>query len=78
MLKTMKINKSQIIGRKPLGVIKGCEGSNNYKNTVIGCLGDNIPVLICTDLSSQEQWDRMVEGKLTAADRLEMSVMGLM
>lgn len=76
MFKTMTINKSQIIGKKPLGVLKGMKGSESYKNTIISYIDEDIPILISTDLT-QEQWDRLCEGKLTPSQRLKLSVMGV-
>jgi len=76
MIKTKRIRKSQIIGRKPLGVIAGCEGLENYKNIIVTYLGGDIPILVATDLT-QTQWNNLCEGNLTAGDRLELSVQGI-
>lgn len=76
-MKTMTIKTSQIIGKRPLGVLKGAAGSENYKNTVIAYICGDIPVLLCTDLT-QDQWDRMCEGNLSPKERFELCVLEMM
>ncbi len=76
MFKTKTIKKSQIIGKKPLGVLKGMVGSENYKNTIITYLWGEFPVLMCTDIT-QEQWDNLCNGTLSPEDRFKLSAMGV-
>lgn len=61
-MKTMKINKKQLRGM--VGVIAGSEGSEVFKNTVMGYIDGEIPIFIKTNLT-QKQWDKFVSGELS-------------
>jgi len=71
----MTINKSQL-GKK-LGQIYTGKRDLNYKYLVKAYLYGEIPITLESNVRP-EVFDRLCEGKLTNADKLELAAMGLL
>jgi len=75
MFKTMTVNKSQL--KCKLGQIYTGNRDYSYKYLITCYAWGEIPFLMETNIRP-EIFDRMCEGKLTPADRLELSVGGIL
>jgi hypothetical protein len=71
-----KIDKSQFVGKKPVGIIFEGKRDYSYKNLVEVYISGEVPVLIQTNMTKFE-FKKFCDGKLTKQDIESLKTRGI-